>query len=181
MSETPAIQPFDNNALFDAATGHLTDEGLLALRDGALDELGSLEAAEHLSFCDACLERYAALLTALPDALKTPAREIVQPVQNLLKMRSIRVFTNRYVAAAAAVALAFGLWQFGAFNTARLTRDAQTVLPARQPSAISRQIGGALQTVSGSVGDLLNNLQTRAQDGLNQLADPKPIQRKGEK
>ena len=41
--------PFDNEALFDAE-GHLTDEGLHALQESRLDELGSLEAAEHLTF-----------------------------------------------------------------------------------------------------------------------------------
>ena len=40
--------PFDNEALFDAE-GHLTDEGLHALQEGRLDELGSLETAEHLT------------------------------------------------------------------------------------------------------------------------------------
>ena len=44
---------FDNNKLFDAE-GHLTDEGLYAIKDGTLDDLGALEAAEHLSFCDYC-------------------------------------------------------------------------------------------------------------------------------
>ena len=48
---------FDNEKLFDAE-GHLTDEGLYALKDGTLDDLGALEAAEHLSFCDYCLLRY---------------------------------------------------------------------------------------------------------------------------
>ena len=42
--------------------GCLTDEGLQALRDGQLDELGRLEAAEHLSYCDKCMDRYTALL-----------------------------------------------------------------------------------------------------------------------
>lgn len=41
---------FDNEKLFDAE-GHLTDEGLYALKDGTLDDLGALEAAEHLTFC----------------------------------------------------------------------------------------------------------------------------------
>ena len=35
---------FDNEKLFDAE-GHLTDEGLYALKDGTLDDLGALEAA----------------------------------------------------------------------------------------------------------------------------------------
>ena len=60
--------PFDNEALFDAE-GHLTDEGLHALQDGRLDELGSLEAAEHLTFCDYCLARYTALIESAPKKL----------------------------------------------------------------------------------------------------------------
>lgn len=36
---------FDNEKLFDAE-GHLTDEGLYALKDGTLDDLGALEVAE---------------------------------------------------------------------------------------------------------------------------------------
>ena len=42
--------------------GHLTDEGLRAVVDGTLDEMGRLEASEHLSFCDSCLVRYTELL-----------------------------------------------------------------------------------------------------------------------
>ena len=41
--------------------GHLTDEGLRAVVDGTLDEMGRLEASEHLSFCDSCLVRYTEL------------------------------------------------------------------------------------------------------------------------
>ena len=47
--------------------GCLSDEGLHALTAGQLDELGRLEAAEHLAYCDKCTDRYTALLTA--DAL----------------------------------------------------------------------------------------------------------------
>lgn len=58
---------FDNEKLFDAE-GHLTDEGLYALKDGTLDDLGALEAAEHLSFCDYCLLRYTAISRLRPTA-----------------------------------------------------------------------------------------------------------------
>ena len=34
--------------------GCLSDEGLHALIAGQLDELGRLEAAEHLAYCDKC-------------------------------------------------------------------------------------------------------------------------------
>jgi len=110
-----ALVPFDNQNLFDDR-GHLTGAGLNAMESGSLDELGSLEAAEHLSFCDACLNRYTNWLEAMPQALLSPARDIAPQVQNLLRMRSIRVFTNKYVSIAAAVILAFVLWNFGAFN-----------------------------------------------------------------
>ena len=52
--------------------GCFTDEGLQAVAGGQLDELGRLEAAEHLSYCDKCMDRYTALLTA--DVLETPPK-----------------------------------------------------------------------------------------------------------
>ena len=51
--------------LFDSR-GCLTDEGLLALTQNRLDELQRLEAAEHLAYCDRCVDRYTALLSAQP-------------------------------------------------------------------------------------------------------------------
>ena len=63
--------PFDNEALFDAE-GHLTDEGLHALQEGRLDELGSLEAAEHLTFCDYCSDSSFSILAS---ALLTSSRK----------------------------------------------------------------------------------------------------------
>ena len=80
---------FDNNKLFDAE-GHLTDDGLYALKDGTLDDLGALEAAEHLTFCDYCLLRYTALIDAAPECLKTPMRDLIPQVQNLMRLRSFR-------------------------------------------------------------------------------------------
>ena len=80
--------PFDNEALFDAE-GHLTDEGLHALQDGRLDELGSLEAAEHLTFCDYCLARYTALIESAPEKLKQPMRDLIPQVQALMRLRQL--------------------------------------------------------------------------------------------
>ena len=101
---------FDNNKLFDAE-GHLTDEGLYAIKDGTLDDLGALEAAEHLSFCDYCLLRYTAMIDAAPDCMKQPMRDLIPQVQSLMRLRSFRIMTNRYVSTAAAVMLAFALWR----------------------------------------------------------------------
>lgn len=57
--------------------GCLSDEGLHALTAGQLDELGRLEAAEHLTYCDKCTDRYTALLTA--DALAPPTPSPTRP------------------------------------------------------------------------------------------------------
>ena len=97
---------FDNNKLFDAE-GHLTDDGLYALKDGTLDDLGALEAAEHLSFCDYCLLRYTAMIEAAPECMKQPMRDLIPQVQALMRLRSFRIMTHRYVSAAAAVVLLF--------------------------------------------------------------------------
>ena len=43
--------------LFDAK-GCLSEEGLQALVSGQLDETQRLEAAEHLAYCDRCMDRY---------------------------------------------------------------------------------------------------------------------------
>ena len=127
---------FDNEKLFDAE-GHLTDEGLYALKDGTLDDLGALEAAEHLTFCDYCLLRYTKMIDNAPECLQQPMRDLIPQVQNLMRLRSFRIMTNRYVSTAAAVALAFLLWNVTAFGITGSTgvpvaRPTPTEPPARE-------------------------------------------------
>ena len=89
---------FDNEKLFDAE-GHLTDEGLYALKDGTLDDLGALEAAEHLTFCDYCLLRYTKMIDNAPECLQQPMRDLIpqiketalQEVEKIESDRKIRV------------------------------------------------------------------------------------------
>lgn len=95
--------------------GHLTDEALTMLIHGELDELSRLEVGEHLSFCDACLERYTALLTE--DVLETPAIEAVRPVMGKLRSRRRNELFRRCASAAAAVAVTAALWYGGVFDT----------------------------------------------------------------
>ena len=85
--------------------GHLTDETLAALARGReLDELTRLEAAEHLAFCDACLQRYTDLLAPAP--LLVPAHSCRESLWVRVRRRTLRLVTSRYATAAAAVALA---------------------------------------------------------------------------
>ncbi len=168
-----ALVPFDNQNLFDDR-GHLTGAGLNAMENGSLDELGSLEAAEHLSFCNACLNRYTNWLEAMPQALLSPARDIAPQVQNLLRMRSIRVFTNKYVSIAAAVILAFALWNFGAFNISTGAAQRGVDRLAEGPRfSISQSIQQFIGGIGKGIDDVLSEMQAYVQSGFAQLAEPR--------
>ena len=168
-----ALVPFDNQNLFDDG-GHLTGAGMNAMENGSLDELGSLEAAEHLSFCNACLNRYTNWLEAMPQTLLSPARDIAPQVQNLLRMRSIRVFTNKYVSIAAAVILAFALWNFGVFNISDGTAQRGVDRLSEGPRfSISQSIQQFIGGIGKGIDDVLNELQAYVQSGFAQLAEPR--------
>ena len=158
---------FDNENLFDTE-GHLTKEGLYALKDGTLDDLGALEAAEHLSFCDYCLLRYTALIDAEPACLQEPMRDLIPQVQNLMRLRRFSIMTNRYVSAAAAVVLAFMLWGFASLGHNQQMAN-RTVQP-REPLVSLGQWWD--HTVSGfysSLDDTFSNFTLAAENGLAQL------------
>jgi hypothetical protein len=103
--------------LFDA-DGCLTDAGLLALTNDTLDELGRLEAAEHLAYCDRCLARYTALLERpeRQNSLQEPPRDLAGPVMRGIWARLVQNVYGRVAVAGVAAALALGLWQAGAFD-----------------------------------------------------------------
>ena len=96
--------------LFDK-NGCLTDEGLQALQAGGLDELGRLETAEHLSYCDKCMDRYTALLTA--DALETPPHSAHKAVMAAIWVRLMQNTWGRAAVATVAAVLALTMWRTG--------------------------------------------------------------------
>lgn len=108
--------------------GHLTDEALTALVTGKpLDETARLEMAEHLAFCDLCLQRYTDALTGTE--LLTPEHSCRESLWRRIRARAARLFLNRYAAAAAAVALALTmLW-----GSAGVTLPEGLPLPERNP------------------------------------------------
>ena len=88
--------------------GHLTDEALAALvRGDPLTELDRLELAEHLAYCDQCLQRYTELLSAGP--LLAPEHSCREPLRRRIRRRAVQLGVSRYATAAAAVALALTL------------------------------------------------------------------------
>ena len=96
--------------------GCLTDEGLRALADGGLYELGRLEAAEHLAYCDRCVDRYTALLTG--GALEEAPRGMSRPVLQTIWVRVMQNFYGRAAVAGVAALLALTIWGSGAFRLA---------------------------------------------------------------
>ena len=93
--------------------GHLTDGALTALVAGeSLDETARLEIAEHLAYCDLCLQRYTGALAGAP--LLTPERSCRESLWRRVRVRTVQVFTSRYAAAVAGVILALTLvWGSG--------------------------------------------------------------------
>ena len=96
--------------LFDEK-GCLSDEGLHAVIGGQLDELGRLEAAEHLAYCDKCMDRYTALLTA--DVLQDPPRSAHRAVMGTIWVRLMQNTWGRTAVAAVAAVLALTMWRSG--------------------------------------------------------------------
>ena len=94
--------------------GCMTDEGFRAMMDGQLDELGRLEAAEHLSYCDQCMDRYTALLTA--DVLETPPRGVQGAVMGTIWARLMQNTYGRAAVAGVAAVLALTMWRSGALQ-----------------------------------------------------------------
>lgn len=99
--------------LFDEK-GCLSAEGLHAIVDGQLDELGRLEAAEHLAYCDKCMDRYTALLTA--DVLQDPPRSAHKAVMSTIWVRLMQNTWGRAAVAGVAAVLALTMWRSGTLD-----------------------------------------------------------------
>lgn len=144
--------------LFDDETGCLTDGALAGLMEGSLDELQRLEVSEHLSYCDACVERYTALLA---DGVLLEAPELMkQSVLAALRRKAAKVFVNRYFHMAVAASLTLVLWGSGVFNSfgeVRLVRPPEE----RNPEAsISWRLNNFASDVSDGVTDFMDQLIT---------------------
>lgn len=116
--------------------GCLTDEGLQALIAGSLDEMGRLEAVEHLAYCDRCLKRYTDLLSG--EVLLEPPKDLSVPVRRGLMMNLMHTVWGRGVVAAAAVLLSLGMWHSGFFDYSGLNNHGPKLPAISQPSGFSQ-------------------------------------------
>ena len=135
--------------MFDP-TGHLTDHALTALASGEdLPELTRLELAEHLAYCDLCLQRYSDVLTA--EVLLPPPVSCEKPLLRRIRIRTLSILTSRYATAAAAVALALTL----------LWSDVSLpVKPDSEPSFVPSFSETVSRWKEDALEDLLNGTQT---------------------
>ncbi len=109
--------------------GCLSQEGLQALVAGQLDQLGRLEAAEHLAYCDKCMDRYTALLT--DDVLEQPPRSARGAVMTAVFVQLMQNTWGRAAVAAVAAVLALTLWRSGTVTQIlEGTRDLKTWMPS---------------------------------------------------
>ena len=129
--------------LFDQ-NGCLTEEGLHAVIGGQLDELGRLEAAEHLSYCDKCMDRYTALLTA--DVLEEPPRSARGAVMSTIWVRLMQNSWGRAAVAAVAAVLALTLWRSGTLEQILSTGETvRSWLPETTQTTEPEQLGRPVQ------------------------------------
>ena len=146
--------------VFDPA-GHLSDSALLALvrNEDALDAMARLEMAEHLSYCDRCLQRYTQLLAQ--DALLTPGHSCRESLWRRIRARTMGILTSRYATAAAAVALALTvLWGSAAVSLPEAPRHFQS-----WPERWSDTLDSGLSRLNTMFDDLGGAVRRPAQGG----------------
>ncbi len=138
--------------LFDYE-GHLTDEGLMGLVDGKLDEEQRMEASEHLDFCDSCVERYALVLT--DDVQITPPEELAPTIFQKIRSKFRVVFFSRFSRVAVAAVMTLVIWNGLFIGEGLLSRSSQWIKDySKNQFVISR----SLDQFENGMGDLWTSL-----------------------
>lgn len=147
--------------LFDAK-GCLSEEGLQALVGGQLDETQRLEAAEHLAYCDRCMDRYTALLT--DDVLEQPPRSARGAVMGTIWIRLMQNTWGRAAVATVAAVLALTMWRAGTLEQILHTgQQLNTWLPQQSTAPLGKPIEDKKQ-LTEKLSDALDALLHRSAD-----------------
>lgn len=140
--------------------GHLSAGALeaLARNEDRFSELERLEIAEHLAFCDECLQRYTLALEG--GTLLVPEHSCQKTLWVRIRSRALRLAVSRYATAVAAVTLALTvLWGGGSVKTIR------PALPVDRPSVswrltgLTGEIHDSLRETVGGISDFLDGLR----------------------
>ena len=132
-------------------SGHLTDEALSALISREMGELSRLEAAEHLSYCDRCLDRYLALMTG--EVLEMPAHSCRENLLQRIRRQALKLFENRIATVAAAVIIVVSLWSGGGISALCQLPAKLTQLPNTVSQSIEEQNQEDKPSFFDSIGD----------------------------
>lgn len=108
------------NGTFDKS-GHITVRGFDTLVTGKAGELTRLELAEHLDWCDRCVDRYSLLLSGIP-LMETPD-DLSETVMASIRRRMFTVFTSQAAKVCAAACLAIVIWCGGIFDGNIMTKS----------------------------------------------------------
>lgn len=95
-------------------TSCLSDAALAALVNGGLDPAQRLAAAQHLSYCDGCLLRYAALQETASSPPPPPGLE--KRIFSAVRHTRLRLWIKRVAPAAAAACFALAFTFTGLFG-----------------------------------------------------------------
>ena len=138
------------NGIFDK-DGHITQRGFSLLTAGEPDELTRYELAEHLDFCDLCVDRYSLLLCG--GGLMVPREEIAEPVMAKIRRKALMVFTGQAAKVCAAACLAIVIWCGGIFEGDIVAKGRSfSEQVSKSGSSLSQMMSG----VSDSIGSWLN-------------------------
>lgn len=129
--------------------GCLTACAFSALADDSLDELSRLEVAEHLSFCDKCIDAYSDFLAN--DSLISPPKPMANTVMMRIRMKALSFFSSKYFSAAVAACLAFTLWCTGAFDIK--FNDESRIKTTEAISSSTSQLAEGVNSFSAMLGD----------------------------
>ncbi len=91
--------------------GHITKQAYALFLSGDMCEKSRLEIAEHLSFCDECIEHF--VLAIGQEALVSPPNSTRSSIIKTIYARVFNAVFNKYTAYIAAACIAFVLWGTG--------------------------------------------------------------------
>ena len=146
------VKPEDREKLTDAANAII-----------ALSDINKKICGKQIITCDSgdCL------ILIMND--KSAMRDLIPQVQSLMRLRSFRIMTNRYVSAAAAVVLGFVMWgavsPFGVPNAAALLPQQ----PAARPERFGTKFNTAVNGFYKSLDDTFKSFTLTAENGLDQI------------
>lgn len=136
------------------ADGHLTGEALHGLATEGLEELSRLEVAEHLSFCDECVQKYTEFLSA--GELMQPPQALHENVIRLIRRKTKLFLCNRYSAATAAACFAIVFWLTGVFSP---RMDQRPPGAAEEPVSITEHAADFTRSISNQLNEFLQKIQ----------------------